>query len=122
MVLDESERQRRRALVASVEEKVISLIDARPRHPKQIQLSELAAAYSKQHGEDLDLAELSQRVGLARTAELGDLLRGTYFPALAVRGSAKKGGVFVCHAASDSESDLLKAQALWLFATFFAAP
>mmetsp|Transcript_25150 Transcript_25150/g.57259 ORF Transcript_25150/g.57259 Transcript_25150/m.57259 type:complete len:301 (-) Transcript_25150:403-1305(-) len=115
MVLDDTERQRRRALVAPMEAKVLELLDARPKHfrgsakeplPAFVKLSELPALYSESYGSEIDIQALSQCVGLTRTAELADLLRGTYFPRLAVRGSAKKGGVVVCRA-TENPNELL---------------
>lgn len=110
MVLAPDQRERLRTIVAPVEARILSLIDARPKQPGMIPGKELTALYLARFHEPLD------PVALTGQQELQAMLnRRNIFPNIGVRGSDKKGGwvvhrVYSANAATSPSSALLKVQ------------
>jgi len=79
-----AEIERLRERVAPAQEKILQLLDARPKQPGTIPGSELAAMYEQRFGEELNPLALTGQV------ELKSMLnRRNIFPSLGVRGSEK---------------------------------
>jgi len=70
-----------------VQERILQLIDSRPKQPGTIPGSELAPLYKQRFGLDLNPVELTGQTELKAM-----LNRRNIFPSIGVRGSAKKSG------------------------------
>ena len=100
MPLDAAELARLRAVVAPVQDRLLSLVDARPKQPGFVPGSELTALYHRTFGEELD------PVALTGQTDLKSLLnRRNIFPSLGVRGSDKKGGWLIYRVATPAVTD-----------------
>ena len=90
--------EERRAIAAPVEAKILTLIDAaatRPGSNASVPGVALPRLYEEQHSLPLDVAALSEAMGMTAVPALNDLLRGNIFPELSVHGNANKGGWYV---------------------------
>ena len=95
---DAAERERLRELMRPVEERILKLLDGRPKQPGIVTGTEIGSLYRGTHERELekDVECISGLRVLSNHTSLRDLLgQRKVFPSVGVRGSEKKGGWLV---------------------------